>query len=895
MSESGHSAEVFRQRRAITTSALLVLLLFMGPADLGLSAPSFSSVAQADQPSPAAQLEKADELSDESLRKLVEQLGDPSFVRREQAQERLESYGHHLLGRLIPFRDHRDVEIASRIAAVFEANIWTKRGALIFRLEPGSQAVDLGLNAGDVVLRIEDIDVASINEIRMVPDTQRRELIVLNTEGMRTVTVAPGRIGIWLSSWEEEVGGMEQLRAIKLLDDSARWPEARRLLQAVHDRGVNDLWTTAALSGLAASELDHAAALRLWQPMARTRSRAMGWEDVQDHIDRGLPLGSVALAHALAVHRDAPDQPAAQDELLALATFVEPNLRLIDQVGSRLPRDPATGNPTRVFTADAGRAWVRIAAFRGDYREAMDLYRNYAGGTHELAADAMLVALKQDPVFAQSLAMMFREQVLRGVQDAPERPYGLYAFALTAMDQQRIGIVPGLPNTYRPSDIDLSLNARPLAVWQQAVGTPIADLLRLPAVARHSEQLVAQLVQPRADQAQDNAARSLALQLLAANPQLRLTEPIAQFLEQVDRNLDQLSASDLDARLVLAFRLEQWELMQQWIRDLKPSEAIATELKTRLEAVRSLGRSDTVDAALTQGVIDVIADTDDGSTWALRWDGSLLHVRADQAPAGITTITPSSPWRASLTASVIRAAQGGVLLWHSDQPGEPVRFVDAADGTHRIARPDDLDDKLTHSGMIAAVLARHAVHAGRLGAEQQTPRLLCLRERAHGWWWTRWEDDLAVAVHPESRRTVVIHEAVRQQIGGDSPAVFGPSRIELDPQSLWVPTAQGLWRFDLTTAELTRIDLNQQADRQPLRILNWPNRADTVFVGVCPSVSGSIFALTRQGSDWKVEATGGFCGQGPNDVFHDLREVLYHQQKLEVIRGGADADQAGRR
>lgn len=254
MSESGHSAEVFRQRRAITTSALLVLLLFMGPADLGLSAPSFSSVAQADQPSPAAQLEKADELSDESLRKLVEQLGDPSFVRREQAQERLESYGHHLLGRLIPFRDHRDVEIASRIAAVFEANIWTKRGALIFRLEPGSQAVDLGLNAGDVVLRIEDIDVASINEIRMVPDTQRRELIVLNTEGMRTVTVAPGRIGIWLSSWEEEVGGMEQLRAIKLLDDSARWPEARRLLQAVHDRGVNDLWTTAALSGLAARD-----------------------------------------------------------------------------------------------------------------------------------------------------------------------------------------------------------------------------------------------------------------------------------------------------------------------------------------------------------------------------------------------------------------------------------------------------------------------------------------------------------------------------------------------------------------------------------------------------------------------------------------------------------------
>ncbi|HRR85807.1 MAG TPA: hypothetical protein P5316_12435 [Phycisphaerae bacterium] len=100
------------------------------------------------------------------------------------------------------------------------------------RYSPGSQAVDLKIGIGDVIVAVNNQKISSASDFYKISadiENKQRTIEVIGQTGRRTVTAQPGKIGIFLCDYKASYGSVltAALRACR----DGRYGQARRLFE----------------------------------------------------------------------------------------------------------------------------------------------------------------------------------------------------------------------------------------------------------------------------------------------------------------------------------------------------------------------------------------------------------------------------------------------------------------------------------------------------------------------------------------------------------------------------------------------------------------------------------------------------------------------------------------
>ncbi|MHC4715528.1 MAG: PDZ domain-containing protein, partial [Planctomycetota bacterium] len=148
----------------------------------------------------------------EEVARLVAQLADDSWKRREAGSRRLASMMPGVLPYLHRYRNHSDPEVAARIERLLVEHAWVTTGAMIMKVRRGSRAEKLGIRAGDVILKIDEADVTGHRILGSLPDNANREYHLWRDGKVVRLTIpVTGRIGVVCIDWGLHKGGVDQV------------------------------------------------------------------------------------------------------------------------------------------------------------------------------------------------------------------------------------------------------------------------------------------------------------------------------------------------------------------------------------------------------------------------------------------------------------------------------------------------------------------------------------------------------------------------------------------------------------------------------------------------------------------------------------------------------------
>lgn len=446
--------------------------------------------------------------------------------------------------------------------------------------------------------------------------------------------------------------------------------------------------------------------------------------------------------------------------------------------------------------------------------------------------------------------------------------WALYAAAQAAMQPRRDGQL-----NFLPVDVRMVGQAR-------AVEPEMADhVLRYPAVAWMFHAIF-ERSEPGERDSEQLEMFGPSLQIFAAVLEANDRDLVRPFVDRLLESDRRWSDAEVAAAAVLLVRLGRWEALETWLQRPAIKDRVPESWAGQVETLKRLNQARDPRTP-RQGIVKVKLDAD-GDGWAVAWDGAVYPVKGNEI-SGEAIRPAGKPWRINPWEARSQSLEDGVAVWLADRPGDQPMTWSRRSGQWRLMRPDELAED-ADDGLVAAVLSADLARAGREEAEAM-PFRLTLEPLASGWWWSRWEGELAIAVHPADRRAVAVHDALRRQLNEDAPEVFAPSVFQ-DGRLILVPSERGLWRFDSASGELDRVRLDDEGDRRPVRIMTWPRRAGKIHVGECPSVSGRILELAMDRLDAGATVTGGYNGEGCNDIFLDLREQLYRQRIIRLFESG---------
>lgn len=292
--------------------------------------------------------------------RLVEQLASSSYETREKATGALRGMGYRVVDLLEPYRNHADAEVAKRIRDVIAAFAWRHRGAIVVGIVPGTQAETAGLAVGDVVLRADETDIASAN------DLMRFGLAPRTYHVLREGTILPfpmeqGKAGIWIGDWDRDLAGQDHHDGLRLLGQR-KFAEAYRHLRRAYAEGLRDRATLNRLVGLAEHELDHAEAMKLVRHFQSDLPPSVRSYFVQGHygpLGEKLPFVNVDTALRLA---DLAEDPQAVDlrmELFQYALGRGRNTPWARQIAAQSP----PGQGPLFNAARLPLAWAELAIY----------------------------------------------------------------------------------------------------------------------------------------------------------------------------------------------------------------------------------------------------------------------------------------------------------------------------------------------------------------------------------------------------------------------------------------------------------------------------------------------------------------------------------------------------
>lgn len=791
---------------------------------------------------PTADRRQADEAE---VVRLIQQLGADSYRQREQASERLREMGASIAPILNRHRDHADLEVAIRVAKLLKDYEWMGRGAMVIWVGPDGQAKQLGFRIGDVVLKVNDVDIKGHEDISAELQADRRTM-QLWRQGkiVQRVVVRGKKADFSVSSWELARGGAEQSRGMLALSEK-RYEEAYQHLRAAWRKGLADVWSLERLVGLTESRLDHKQAMRVYARARRELAKdSCAWShQLVDKRRAGLPFSGAHTAWLL--QRDGREGFSSDLWHQMCDYFIDGgrNLPLARKIAAR--KWPNAGRERHRFWRDYTR--LKIAFHERRWEDVLKGYEAVKDDPYP-AREAVMAAVHAGKVRqACSIAMKLLDAYEKGNFGSKDAAYCMTAAAAAAAAGREELARPILNRLRRlkPADQDAIL------------GDDVHFLYSHAAVRPMMTPYLRQLLRPNSRA--DRGVGYVYLDTLRFSPACRLQpwraslsrfgseKPFGKYVHWVNAEcLLRLGRYDQAKQAVKEFFPEYWGL-DAFHRAADFLAAHADRLET--------------DWAALKGVIQVFDGRETGSRWAVRWDGRTFHLDRAGKIHEYPGLAPGEIHR-GIAGGCIMSLPTGTIYFRRSQiyllDEKARRWLPTFAAPCRVpAYRNALDDAA--GPVLLKYLLKHYPAAG-------PGRELMFREIAPGGWRLyQINGDRAVAVHPKSLRLINLSEEIARLAGRAEPAAVYRTAAKEDYRRALIPTDCGLWLMD-AEGKLSRARLGLEEPNVICSILAWPKREGKKYIGVAPQHGGQVFEFDMKTG--QIKLTAGYCGLGPCDSYH---------------------------
>ena len=788
-------------------------------------------------------------VSQAEIEALIRQLGSERWKVREAASKKLAAMGPEILPLLQKYRTHPDLEIAARVRALIDQFAWVTRGALVVKILPGSQAERLGIRAGDVFVRVDDLDVTSFADLRKVDYEQGRTYVVLRAGKLSRVRAGPGLVGCYCINWDQAYGGDDHARGVAALV-TRRHDEAYRHLLAAYEAGTEAPWTVMKLWGLAEYALDHKRAMaihRLFVGRYPTFSCAWSHDDI-DGSNYGLPMSSVHTQHLLDRRKNEKFSPDLYHRLDSYFVLAGRNLPLARQTTARAwPEDKKIDAHYLLWHRNCRMA---VALHDGKWKQVADEY-DAASGDLWTNAMALRAAVELGDVPA---ACRIGHKLLeaygrspRGRSDEKESDrlhevsHVLYAVAAALADGRDAQARELLERASRAGS----------GLLNEILARPAVQACRHSAIAPKMALLLAEHVgndagAAEAPQTAGGERRHLAaayLDFLACKPELTAEEW-------------QKAVRRLSARVLL--RLGRYDEARQALKERPPADGPG--VREALELLAAGQARLNKDWAPLRGVCEAYPARREGARWAVRYDGRTFHVDPDGRLREVPGLAAGQLHQAD-HHDEIRCFPTGTVYFRRSRvyllDDEHRRWV-ATFSTPFVGRGTDWRDAA------APAMLRYLLGLRRHDPAAQAPLEVIRHVAGPGQWWVHhFSDELALAAHARTRKLLDLPLEIARKTGRKGRAAVYRVR-KLNDRRMLVPTNAGLWVLD-ADGRLARVKLPLKDQNVMVSLMTWPKREGKVYVGVAPQQGGQIVEIDARSGEARL--TGGYCGQGPDDAF----------------------------
>ena len=835
--------------------ALLVLAALLAAAVTAdpTSQPAGKATSRSAQTTPA--------LTDVQIERLVEQMDDDKYAVREAAHKKLQAVAPSIFNVLVKHADHPSAEVRMRVKNILDAYAWLRTGAIIQKVKPDSQAEKLGVKVGDVLLKVDQLDITRHQDLSKSSRADR--VFHLRRHG-RTITkqIPSGEAGIVCSTWAFAKGGPAHAEGVAAMADK-QYDRAYELLREAADGDMDDAWTLELLIALAEYGLDHRTAMEVYGAV-RNRladddcSWSHRWLAYSYH---GLPMSGVHSDWLL--RRMKEGKPGRALSHRGEIWFVNGgrNLEMLKRVSRRqLPNDASNHEQTyhrygRVKMAWFERRWQDVLA----EHEHVD----YVPWLSREAIDAALY-------LGKTKACKIASRTLKAYQEGRIREYSascsLAAVAAAVAINREELYQPLLEELERASlDDNGALLRTDMRYLYSHMGV---NLKMAPLLGR----LAARVGQ--------EGLSYVYLDTLRYTPDLTIeqwTKEYARFGTGVERANKYVHWINAEALLRLGLYARARQAVKGFYKKYEGLGAFhrATDF-LQSHAERLSG-----DWSMLKGVTQLYAGRAEGSHWAVRCDGRTFYIDPAGGVHEYPGLAPGQVHR-GVCGDEIGVYDTGTIYVRRSQiyllDAEAKRWIPTYASPCRVPANSVKWNDSTAPLVLKYILAEYPIR----GPGREFMR----RPIGVGDWRIyQFRGDLAIAVHPKTHRLIDISRQIGRLAGKDKPAAVSKigydkkDRPVIKDQRTLLPTDVGLWQMDAEGA-ITRVSLPTKTPSAPVSVLTWPRREGKRYIGVAPQYGGQIYELDVKTGQGRL--TGGYCGQGPPLSFNWFVE---DREEDRTVRG----------
>jgi hypothetical protein len=848
----------------------------------------------ADVPPPATD-------TDEKLvAEIVEKLSSPDFAVREAAATRLKEMGPEYIPALQLHRDHPDAEVAARVGAVIQSFEWMRDGAIVNSVDRGSKAEKLGLRPGDVVVKINDVDITGHLDLAKLDDVPGEQTMYVWRAGkVRTIKRPHGKIGYLASNWALDKGGNDHSRGVAALTaKDPDYAEAYRRLRKAREDGMSDPFALEQLCGLAARALDRDYAndcYRFFRQIARYDCSLTHRPTSLDI--GGLPFDAPHTTFLLERYRNDAWSAKLYHELEDWATRNGRNYPWAKELVDK--RWPDRDAPNFLAYDDLAR--IRVFAYQRRWDDALAAYANRAPSTdayfRQRAHHAFGAAMRGGKVgpavdiAAEWLDELLDKALSSGSPRDAAKAFWALGLAAAAGDRAAVERVTQKLELLNPQQLgELSQENGAYALYHPALaGWIIAFVEKRPEVRKLGAWEQIYLGQLGTDPATTFERFDNAIDRLDATTALARIKASEKVIDSGVRDVQIVWAS-----LTGLMRFGQYERAREISAAMnKGRQGLTGAADRRIASVAAFAQKHEKELAESwkdlRGLIDVL--TVRGTTWALRWDGHVFRVGEAGEVREFPGLPPSP---APLTVAFAHLRVSGRNLAcrfpygrrRVDYLADPIIDVphvlddnagrwlaaDAHEGEMEIGgRPEELVDALA----MREVSKHHKPEATR------PPRQFQRWQTAGRWF----EDNLFAWVDTATGRAVDCGADIERRANlGRSVEVYQPQFADEHKEKIVLFTDAGAWTLDTKTLAISRIKLglgdeNVVTCSLPSQI--YPKPKGAVLIGTLPQAGGQIVRVDA--TTFGSQPTNGFCGLGPLDWFSAAGTSAYDETYQDAV------------
>jgi hypothetical protein len=809
---------------------------------------------------------------------LIAAMASSDFAAREAAGQKLRGLGPRVVPALRRHLDYDDPEVTSRVRSMVEEFGWMNRGAVVVRFTDDSPAQELGVQPGDVIVKVNGTPVLGVATISEATPDQPRDLSVWRAGEIRTIKVPAGMMGVFLADWDAARGGNDHARGLAVLSRVGRTDgtdadadEAYARLRRAREAGVTERWTMALLAGLAAQRLDHAYAMDCYRAFHAGGEVPCSWTHHDVNLMLGhLPFDGPHSAALLERYRTEPWSPGLYHQLIDWSGRHGRNYPMLTRVIGTTPSGPAAPGEYRWYETEAR---VKIAV---NERRWADALRDYDGSEQIRDADRRHLWGIVAAIHAGRIDKAV-DIAARALQCAPSGPY-TWQFAPDAWpaieaagaagDAAGVGRLTELVRALPPDIRDHFAQSFEQAAWTNV------------GAAEHTLPLYAEL----AGQKGAGRIRAAYFALLGACP-TTTADAFQKAWDGRPADEEDLTLKSAASAAFLRFGLYDdaeslWAELPGAIKKAGGAANDISAVSRVVEFARRNGSRLQTDWAELRGLIQVLPGLEANTTWVLRWDGAVIFVDADGKLHHYPGLPkPPAPLKAS-----------GQYLWVDRQtksvtcefpyPGlvgftrrgvvtpSPLYVLDPATSRWVNTYETDCGVRPTSPSWPASPAAARAAVMRYVNQTYPTPAGQVSRRYAEvfGAGSTfHFEGDLQVAADPRELAITDYSAEVAKVAGLDRPArVYDVGLTPMTPMTL-VLTEVGLFA-ETRSGNLRRVELpglkNPNVHVCWLDPQLYPRRGR--LLGVAPQDGGQVYEIDAEGV---ATPTPGYCGQGPADWF----------------------------